>query len=340
MKRARVIYNPTSGREVLKNQMIDILNILEDAGYEASAYRTTPEPFSARDEARRAGEAGFDLIVAAGGDGTINEVVSGITPLEKRPMFAIIPAGTTNDYARALNIPRDNFLEAARIIANNQPLAIDVGQFNEQYFINIAAGGYLTDLTYDVPAKLKTIFGYLAYLAKGAEKLPQVRPIMVRIQHDEGTYEGFASMFFVALTNSVGGFEQLVPDANLTDGKFTLLVIKTANLFEMLQIVNQMLLGGKHINNPNVLYVKTRYIKAEAIDGSQLMINVDGEYGGDAPAIFRNLQQHINVFANLGNYPAVTPDDVLAHEAEQRFKYEMERMDPFTLSDLEQDQNY
>ena len=84
---------------MVKRDMLDILNVYEQAGYETSTFATTPAPMSAQNEATRAAKAGFDLIVAAGGDGTINEVVNGIAPLEKRPMMAIIPAGTTNDYA-------------------------------------------------------------------------------------------------------------------------------------------------------------------------------------------------------------------------------------------------
>ena len=107
-KKARLIYNPVSGHEQMPKNVADILDVLEQAGYEASAYRTTPEKQSAQKEATRAAKAGFDLIVAAGGDGTINEVVNGIAFLEQRPKMAIIPAGTTNDYARALRIPRDS----------------------------------------------------------------------------------------------------------------------------------------------------------------------------------------------------------------------------------------
>ncbi|MGO2696034.1 diacylglycerol kinase [Bavariicoccus seileri] len=324
--RARVIYNPTAGRESLKRQMIDILGVLEAGGYEASAFATTPKPHSAKEEAVRAAKAGFDVIIAAGGDGTINEVVSGLSPLRKRPKLGIIPAGTTNDFARALNIPRNDLVKAAEVITHNEAIGIDVGQCNDQYFINIAAGGYLTDLTYEVPGKLKTAFGYLAYLVKGAEKLPQVKPIMMRIEYDKGVFEGLASMFFIALTNSVGGFEQIVPDANLTDGKFSLIVIKTANLFELMQIANQMLIGGKHLNNPNVLYVKTRYIKASAIDGSKLMINLDGEYGGDAPAVFRNQQQRLKIFANLKDYPQVTANDDRLKQVEEQFRQGMSEL--------------
>ncbi len=166
MKKARVIYNPTSGKELLKKNLADILQALEESGYEASAYATTPEENSAKNEATRAAKAGFDLIVAAGGDGTINEVVNGIASLEQRPKMAIIPAGTTNDYARALKIPRDNIKAAAEVIKKNQTVKMDIGHTDDSYFINIAAGGYLTELTYEVPSELKSIFAILLTLPK------------------------------------------------------------------------------------------------------------------------------------------------------------------------------
>ncbi len=122
MKKARVIYNPVAGKELMKKNLADILDVLEQAGFEASAFATTPEENSAKNEARRVAEAGYDLVVAAGGDGTINEVVNGIAPLEKRPKMAIIPGGTTNDYARALKIPRDNVREAAKVVLKNQTI--------------------------------------------------------------------------------------------------------------------------------------------------------------------------------------------------------------------------
>ena len=291
MKRARVIYNPTSGKETLKRNLADILECLEQAGYEASAYATTPEPDSAKNEARRAGESGFDLVVAAGGDGTINEVVNGIAPLENRPKMAIIPAGTTNDYARALKIPRGNIKAAAEVIIKNQTVKMDIGQTDCDYFINIAAGGHLTELTYEVPSELKSIFGYLAYLVKGAELLPQIKPIKMHLEYDGGEYQGNASMFFLALTNSVGGFEQIVPDAKLDDGNFTLIIVKTANILEILHLIGLVLNGGKHVDDPRIIYAKTSYLKVHTPeDGKQLMINLDGEYGGDAPMTFKNLK--------------------------------------------------
>ena len=303
MKRARIIYNPTSGREAIRRDLVDILNVYEKAGYETSAFATTAEPNSALNEARRAAEAGFELLVAAGGDGTINEVVNGIAPLEKRPMLAIIPAGTTNDYARALRIPREDPLEAAKVILKGKAAQMDVGQANDTYFINIAAGGSLSELTYSVPSKLKSMYGYLAYVVKGAEMLTRVAPMNLRVEYDNGVFEGRSSMFFLALTNSVGGFEQIVPDAQLDDGKFTLLVVKTTKFAKILQLISEVL-TGKHVDNPNLLYVKSENVTIKPLDeNAKVMINLDGEYGGDAPVVFKDHKAHIAMVANVDEMP-------------------------------------
>ena len=294
MKKARVIYNPVAGKELMKKNLADILDVLEQAGFEASAFATTPEENSAKNEARRVAEAGYDLVVAAGGDGTINEVVNGIAPLVKRPKMAIIPGGTTNDYARALKIPRDNVREAAKVVLKNQTIKMDIGKAADSYFINIAAGGHLTELTYEVPTELKSIFGYLAYLAKGAELLPRIKPIPMHLKYDDGVYDGNASMFFLGLTNSVGGFEQIVPDAKLDDGKFSLIIVKTAKVFEILHLVGLLINGGKHVNDRRIIYTKTSKLEVNLPDpNKRLMINLDGEYGGDAPMTFENFHNHI-----------------------------------------------
>ncbi|HFI0562510.1 TPA: diacylglycerol kinase family lipid kinase [Streptococcus suis] len=318
-KRARLIYNPTSGQEIMKKNVAEVLDILEGFGYETSAFQTTAAKDSAKNEAKRAAEAGFDLVIAAGGDGTINEVVNGIAPLEKRPRMAIIPTGTTNDYARALKVPRGNPIEAAKLIGKNQTILMDIGLaknqkngfYQEHYFINIAAAGTLTELTYSVPSQLKTMFGYLAYVVKGAELLPQVQFTPVKVTHDGGVFEGSISMIFVALTNSIGGFEQIVPDAKLDDGNFTLLMVKTGNLFEIIQLIGQVLDGGKHIDSELIEYIKTKKLTIEQLNTeNRLLLNLDGEFGGDAPVELYNLQNHIEFFADtdLVSDEAITVD--------------------------------
>lgn len=321
-KRARLIYNPTSGQEIMKKNVAEVLDILEGFGYETSAFQTTAAKDSAKNEAKRAAEAGFDLIIAAGGDGTINEVVNGIAPLEKRPKMAIIPTGTTNDYARALKVPRGNPVEAAKMIGKNQTILMDIGLaknqkngfYQEHYFINIAAAGTLTELTYSVPSQLKTMFGYLAYVVKGAELLPQVQFTPVKVTHDGGVFEGSISMIFVALTNSIGGFEQIVPDAKLDDGNFTLLMVKTGNLFEIIQLIGQVLDGGKHIDSELIEYIKTKKLTIEQLNTeNRLLLNLDGEFGGDAPVELYNMQNHIEFFADTD----LVSDEAITLETEQ-----------------------
>ena len=329
--KARLIYNPTSGQELMKCHVGEVLDILEGFGYESSAFQTTPEKNSARNEAERAAKAGFDLVIAAGGDGTINEVVNGIAPLKHRPKMAIIPTGTTNDFARALKIPRGNPVAAAKVIGKNQMVKMDIGRArNDTYFINIAAAGSLTELTYSVPSQLKTTFGYLAYLAKGAELLPQVSKVPVKITHDEGVFDGEASMIFAAITNSVGGFEQIAPDAKLDDGLFTLIIVKTANLLHLLSLI-RLLLSGKLIYDKRIEYIKTSKIVIEPQSDKRMMINLDGEYGGDAPITLTNLKNHITFFADTDEISddalLLDPEDLAMEAIAQKFANEVEDLE-------------
>src|SRR5699024_1584423 len=146
-------------------ELREVLERFEQAGYETSAHATTAEG-DAINAAKYAVEHKFDIIIAAGGDGTINEVINGLAPEAYRPKLGIIPAGTTNDFARALNIPRQ-IDQAVDVILANQSMLLDIGKVNEQYFMNIAGGGDLTELTYEVPSKLKAVLGQLAYYMKG-----------------------------------------------------------------------------------------------------------------------------------------------------------------------------
>ncbi|WP_299095046.1 diacylglycerol kinase [uncultured Metabacillus sp.] len=291
MKKARIIYNPTSGRELFKKYLPEVLQKFEQAGYETSCHATTCEG-DAIQAARSAGERGFDLIVAAGGDGTINEVVNGIAELEVRPQIAVIPVGTTNDFARAIGIPLNNVIQAVEMILEGEPQKIDIGRVNKQYFINIAGGGRLTELTYEVPSKLKTMVGQLAYYLKGMEMLPSIRPTEVEIEYDGKLFQGEIMLFLVSLTNSVGGFEKLAPDSKLNDGMFDLLILKKANLAEFIRVAS-LAIRGEHINDEHILYTKANRVKVTTHDKMQL--NLDGEYGGLLPGEFENLYQHIEV---------------------------------------------
>ncbi|MFD2618373.1 diacylglycerol kinase [Terrilactibacillus laevilacticus] len=290
MKRARLIYNPTSGREIVKKNIPYILERLENAGYETSAYATKGENDATR-EARRTVERQFDLVIAAGGDGTINEVVNGLAEQPYRPKLGILPVGTTNDFARAINIPR-TIAGACDVLCEGDVIPLDVGKVNDRYFINIAGGGKLTELTYDVPSKLKTMLGQLAYYLKGIEMLPSLRPTNVRIQYDDRVFEGDIMMFLVSNTNSVGGFEKIAPQASVHDGLFDLIILKKTNLAEFIRLAT-LALRGEHMRDPKVIYAQAKRI--HIYTDEKMQINLDGEYGGDLPGEFVNLSHHLEL---------------------------------------------
>ncbi|GIN87933.1 diacylglycerol kinase [Heyndrickxia sporothermodurans] len=301
MKRARIIYNPTSGREVFKKHLATVLQKLEKAGYEASCHATTAAG-DAIEAAKVAVERKYDIVIAAGGDGTINEVVNGLAEQEFRPKLGVIPVGTTNDFARALHIPRD--IEAATdIIVQGDMIPVDIGKMNRSYFINIAGGGRLTELTYEVPSKLKTMLGQLAYYMKGIEMLPSIRATEVRIEYDGKLFEGEAMLFLVGLTNSVGGFEKLAPDSSINDGLFSLIILKKTNLAEFIRVVSAAITGN-HINDPNIIYTSANRIKVSSSE--KMQINIDGEFGGLVPAEFENLYRHLEVFVPIDH---IRPED-------------------------------
>jgi diacylglycerol kinase (ATP) len=294
MKRARIIYNPTSGRELFKKNLPEVLEALEIAGFETSCHATTCEG-DAQVAAKKAVQNGFDLVIAAGGDGTLNEVVAGISEFDKRPKVGLIPMGTTNDFARALHIPRD-IQKAVEIIIKGDSIPVDVGLVNDRYFINIAGGGRITELTYEVPSKLKTMLGQLAYYLKGIEMLPSINATKVRIEYDDEVFEDEAMMFLVGLTNSVGGFEKLSPNSSINDGKFTLLILKKCNIADFIRLAS-LAIRGEHLNDPHVISKKAKHIRVTSED--KVLLNLDGEYGGTIPATFVNLYRHIEVFVPI-----------------------------------------
>lgn len=292
-KRARLIYNPSSGREEMKRKLPDILQRLERGGLETSTHATIGEG-DATLAAADAVERGFDVIIAAGGDGTLNEVVNGMAEKSHRPLLGILPLGTTNDFARALSIPR-KWEAACDIITSGFARPIDVGKVNQRYFINIAGGGSMTELTYEVPSKMKTMIGQLAYYMKGLEKLPRLRPIDIYLKSPEMDLHEQVMLFIIANSNSVGGFEKLAPDAHLDDGLFDVFILKKCNLVEFIRVATAAL-RGEHIHDPNMIYFKTNSIQVTSPDYVQ--INLDGEFGGTLPCAFSMLPLHIDIIVD------------------------------------------
>ncbi|ANS73196.1 lipid kinase [Paenibacillus yonginensis] len=293
MKRARLIYNPSSGREEIRRLLPDILNRLDMAGIETSCHATNGEGDATR-EAADAVYRGYDIIIAAGGDGTLNEVINGMAGKDDLPPLGIFPMGTTNDFARAMGISR-RWEDYCDLIINGATRPIDIGKANDRYFINIAGGGSLTQLTYEVPSRLKTMIGQLAYYMKGIEKMVNLSPTELTIAA-EG-YEpmhGEFMMFLIANSNSVGGFEKLAPDARIDDGLLDVIAVKRCNLAEFIRLVT-MALRGDHFNDSHVVYFKTK--RMEITSPGPVLLNLDGELGGQLPGVFEILPSHMQIFA-------------------------------------------
>lgn len=292
MRRARLIYNPTSGREEMKRRLADVLQRLDTAGIETSCHATTGEG-DATHAAADAVNRGYDMIIAAGGDGTLNEVVNGMAGKEDLPPLGIFPVGTTNDFARALGIPR-YWEDYCDLVIRNVTRPIDVGQANDRYFINIAGGGTLTELTYEVPSKLKTMIGQLAYYLKGIEKMVSLAPqeLIINASGHTPIHDEFM-VFLIANSNSVGGFEKLAPGASIDDGLFDVIALRKCNLAEFVRVVT-LALRGEHVNDKKVIHFRTDHM--EVVSSGPVQLNLDGEFGGVLPATFRILPQHLRIF--------------------------------------------
>ncbi len=293
MRRARLIYNPTSGREEMRRRLPDILQRLDEGGIETTVHATTGEgdaTLAAIDAAQR----GYDIVIAAGGDGTIYEVVNGLANQEHRPDLGVFPLGTTNDLSRALGISRQ-WEDYCDLVLRGESRPIDVGRANDRYFINIAGGGSLTELTYEVPSRLKTMIGQLAYYFKGIEKMVNLTPMQLKIEAEgQGEIEGEFMIFLIGNTNSVGGFEKLMPDARIDDGLLDVILLKKCNLAELIRVVS-MAQRGDHFNDPNLIYFRTK--RLEVTSPNNVLLNLDGELGGKLPGVFEVLPQHLRVFA-------------------------------------------
>lgn len=296
--RIRLIYNPTAGKEAFRHQLADVLRILEEAGLEASAYATSGRS-DATAEAMRAWRAGFAYVVACGGDGTVNEVVSGLAraPAGKRPVLGVIPAGTTNDLARALGLPFQ-ISDAARLIAERHALPLDLGRMgDDRYFVNIAGCGRLTEITYEVPSRMKTMLGQIAYVMKGIERLPGLRPIHLSLKaYSKGSadyeYNHQAMLCLITNSSSVGGFERLAPKASVRDGKLDVLIVKPAHLGHMLRLATAAM-RGEHVNDEHVVYFHAERIELRSRE--EVDVNVDGEFGGSLPTVIQVMPHHLYV---------------------------------------------
>mgnify|MGYP006278813501 CR=1 FL=1 len=295
MKKIRIIYNPSSGRQVVQRRIDDICKILMDKGYIIGKYATKKKN-DALNETINTCNGDWDAIIACGGDGTINEVASGIVKSKRKLPVAILAGGTVNDFATYMNLPRTP-VEFCDMITNENTLKVDMGACNDNYFVNVATGGLLTNVAHKVTSDTKTVLGRMAYYFEGIREIPRqrFRPINVRITSDEFTMEDEIFLFVISNGKSVGGFKKLSPNADVQDGLLDCMIIKKAEFQDIVSIFLRIHLG-EHINNQKVEYFKTKKIVIENLTDEETQVDIDGEYAGELPVKVEVLPKAFEIF--------------------------------------------
>ena len=275
MKKMLFIYNPNSGMGLLKPKLSDVLDIFVKGGYEVTVYPTQKY----HDTVRKMGEyeEQYDLVACSGGDGTLDEVVTGMMKREKKVPIGYIPAGTTNDFASSLHISK-NMLEAADTVVNGVPFACDVGEFNEDYFVYIAAFGLFTDVSYETKQSMKNVLGHLAYILEGTKRIFNIPSYRIKVTHDGETIEDEFIYGMVTNSRSVGGFKGITgKNVVFDDGKFEVTLFKTPrNPMELNEILGALAL--RKINPKRMYSFKTNEVHFETEE--EIPWTLDGEFGG------------------------------------------------------------
>lgn len=292
MKKALVIVNPSSGKEKAEEYTDHIVEVLKKR-YEEVEVKKTEKAGDAKRFADSATNEGVELIVAVGGDGTVNEAVNGIAPHEKRPKFAIIPMGTVNDLARVLQIPLDPN-DAIEILNEEHFQTVDLGKASDRYFTNAFSVGEIPESIHEVSAEEKSKLGTLAYLWAGAKKFFENQKIKVKVTTAEKEFEGELSAIVMSLTGQLGGIEKIFPEAKLDDGKIHILLVHELDLLETTKMLPE-LLGNRITESENVTYITTDKVSIEGLDDKTYFSDVDGEKGPKLPLTVEVLKAHLDI---------------------------------------------
>lgn len=278
MKNLLFIYNPHAGQGKVAGKLSTILDVFAQNGCLPTVYPTQ----SSGDATKAAKTLGkhFKRVVCCGGDGTLHEVVAGLMELEQPPVLGYIPAGTTNDFSRNLELPRDLAL-AAKTAVSGPVMECDMGRFNGQSYVYVAAFGAFTQVSYDTPQWIKNMLGHLAYMLEGVASLSTIRSYAMEVDWDNDKHlEGDFIFGMVSNTRSVGGFQGWPKDqVKLDDGAFeVLLVRRPKNLIEVQAILNAVLKQNVSEDGPVAAFHanKVTFTAREAVAWT-----LDGEFGGE-----------------------------------------------------------
>ena len=290
-KKLVFIFNPKAGKGKIKTSLMDIVDIFNKGGYEV-IIRATQAPRDAYEQVKLYADK-VDLIVCSGGDGTLDEVVTGITEIGSRVPVGYIPAGSTNDFANSLFMPK-NMLDAASMIMEEQLYHCDIGRFNKLTFAYVAAFGLFTDVSYETSQDLKNILGHLAYVLEGAKRLLDIKSYHMKVTTESGVIEDDFIYGMITNSRSVGGFKNLTKNVDMNDGLFEVtLIVNPKNPMEMQEIVRNLL---SMEDNTDLIYsFKAKMLSIESDE--DVAWTLDGEYGGNPKNVeIENLHRALNLY--------------------------------------------
>ena len=271
-KRVLLVINPKAGRTSSTMKIDTFRKTLEKYGFLPDLYMTEYPKHATQIVAEHGGD--YDMVVCSGGDGTLNEIVTGMMKLERRPVLGYLPAGTTNDFAKTLRLPRMLEMSVA-MMSKGKSQTIDCGSFNDD---NVASFGAFTRSSYSTPQDVKNVLGKGAYLFDTVQSAFEIRPYHARITTDNAVYEDDFLFGAVANTLSIGGFINMPRDlVNLSDGKFELLLIRNVENPEDFPDTLRACLDLTY-DHENVILTQSSYVKIELDE--DVPFTTDGEYAG------------------------------------------------------------
>ena len=276
MKKLLFVVNGHSGKGQIKNKLLDIIDIMIKEGYHVQVHTTQEREDATKVVSEQAKY--YDLVVCSGGDGTLDEAVTGMMQSEVRTPLGYIPAGSTNDFANSLEIPKD-MIQAAKTAVLGVPFSCDVGEFNGDYFIYVAAFGIFTDVSYATSQELKNALGHVAYILEGAKRLHTIKSYHMRVEYDGNEIEGDFLLGMITNSTSVGGFKNMTgKDVKLDDGMFEVTLIhKPKNIIEL----NTIIASLTNLKDETDLIDSFRADSVKFYSEEEIPWTLDGEFGGD-----------------------------------------------------------
>ena len=289
MKKAMLIINPTSGGE----KALDYKEKLENKAKEYFEYIETKITEKAKDAtafAEEASKENYEAVIVFGGDGTVNEVISGIAEKDYIPKLGIIPGGTGNLITKLLEISQD-IDEAIDQLDFNKTNSIDIGKANKSYFGYIFSVGSLPEAIHNVEIEDKTKYGVLAYAINTIKSVIKDEVFNIKIETENGNYEGEASQVLVLLSNYYA--DKKIFEEN-KDGYANILILKNASIISKLSLIPD-LLKGNIVENDNIEYIKAKEITISS--DTKLESDIDGDQSDDLPVKITVLGNHIEIYS-------------------------------------------